>query len=70
MAQPATADDNFTFLAVLIMLLVDTILYLLIAWYFEAVYPGEYGIPKPLYFPFTVRELPCDLTYIYSETCL
>eukprot|EP00057_Strongylocentrotus_purpuratus_P033371 XP_791165.4 PREDICTED: ATP-binding cassette sub-family A member 3 [Strongylocentrotus purpuratus] len=53
MAQPATADDNFTFLAVLIMLLVDTILYLLIAWYFEAVYPGEYGIPKPLYFPFT-----------------
>ncbi|XP_063961818.1 phospholipid-transporting ATPase ABCA3-like [Lytechinus pictus] len=53
MARPATADDNFTFLAVLIMLLVDTILYLLIAWYFEAIYPGEYGIPKPLYFPFT-----------------
>lgn len=50
---PATADDNFTFLAVLIMLLVDTVIYLLIAWYFEAVFPGEYGIPKPFYFPFT-----------------
>ncbi|XP_071508675.1 phospholipid-transporting ATPase ABCA3-like [Diadema antillarum] len=53
MSHPATPDDNFTFLAVLIMLVVDTVLYLLIAWYFEAIYPGEYGIPKPLYFPFT-----------------
>ena len=34
----------------LIMLIVDTILYLLIAAYFDAVFPGEYGEAKhPLF---------------------
>ncbi|XP_077864744.1 phospholipid-transporting ATPase ABCA3-like [Saccoglossus kowalevskii] len=36
-----------------IMFVVDTILYGLIAWYIEAVFPGEFGIPRPFYFPFT-----------------
>ncbi|XP_077983207.1 phospholipid-transporting ATPase ABCA3-like [Glandiceps talaboti] len=35
-----------------IMLCVDILLYGLIAWYIEAVFPGEYGIPRKFYFPF------------------
>ena len=38
------------------MFVVDTVLYLLIAWYVEAVFPGEYGIAQPWYFPVTVRD--------------
>ncbi|KAF0293021.1 ATP-binding cassette sub-family A member 3 [Amphibalanus amphitrite] len=33
------------------MFVVDTVLYLLVAWYVEAVFPGEYGIAQPWYFP-------------------
>lgn len=37
----------------LIMLVVDSCLYTLIALYMEKVYPGQYGIPLKWYFPFT-----------------
>lgn len=37
-----------------IIILVDGILYMLFALYIEAVFPGEYGLPLPWYFPFTV----------------
>ncbi|ROT82467.1 hypothetical protein C7M84_024357 [Penaeus vannamei] len=37
---------------VLIMLAVDTILYLFITWYVDHVSPGKYGVPLPWYFPF------------------
>ncbi|KAL1517917.1 hypothetical protein ABEB36_001617 [Hypothenemus hampei] len=37
----------------MVMLLVDTIIYLLIALYVEAVFPGTYGVPQKWYFPFT-----------------
>ena len=36
-----------------LMLLVDTVLYLLLALYFDAVIPGEYGQHRPPYFIFT-----------------
>ena len=32
------------------MLLVDSVLYGILTWYIEAVFPGEYGVPKPWYF--------------------
>lgn len=32
------------------MLLFDGVLYAALAWYIEAVFPGEYGIPKKFYF--------------------
>lgn len=32
------------------MLLLDSVLYGLVAWYVEAIFPGEYGTPKPWYF--------------------
>jgi hypothetical protein len=36
------------------MLFVDAFLYMIIVWYVEAVFPGEFGIPQPWYFPVTV----------------
>ncbi|XP_078519131.1 phospholipid-transporting ATPase ABCA3 [Lissotriton helveticus] len=48
--KPVSVDDNFTFAHVLGMLLLDSVLYGLVAWYMEAVFPGEYGIPQPWYY--------------------
>ncbi|KAH0631842.1 hypothetical protein JD844_019699 [Phrynosoma platyrhinos] len=48
--KPVSVDDNFTLAHVLGMLLLDSVLYGLVAWYVEAVFPGEYGIPQPWYF--------------------
>ncbi|XP_053220123.1 phospholipid-transporting ATPase ABCA3 [Podarcis raffonei] len=48
--KPVSVDDNFTVAHVLGMLLLDSVLYGLVAWYVEAVFPGEYGIPQPWYF--------------------
>ena len=55
MAQGASVDDDFTMLNVIVMLLIDSALYLVVMWYVEAVFPGEYGIPQPWYFPVLVR---------------
>jgi len=46
-------DDDFSFAYVLGMFIVQSIIYGIITWYVEAVFPGSYGIPKPFYFPFT-----------------
>ena len=39
----------------MLMFLVDIILYLVITWYLDAVFPGSYGVPQKWYFPFQVR---------------
>ena len=46
-----SADDHFTFATVLQMLMVDTVLYMVLTLYLEAIWPSELGIPKPWYFP-------------------
>ncbi|XP_060519226.1 phospholipid-transporting ATPase ABCA3 isoform X2 [Cylas formicarius] len=51
--SPVTPDDDLTLGFLTVMLAVDSVLYLLIALYIEAVFPGEYGVPQPWYFPFT-----------------
>jgi len=51
---PASVDDDFTMANVILMLLLDAVFYALITWYVEAVHPGEYGIPRPFYFPLQV----------------
>ncbi|XP_073229976.1 phospholipid-transporting ATPase ABCA3-like [Porites lutea] len=48
-----TPEDDFSFSMVLGMLIIQSIIYGIIAWYVEAVFPGSYGIPRPFYFPFT-----------------
>ena len=48
--SPVNVDDDFTFGQVLGMLLLDSVLYGLVAWYVEAVLPGQFGVPQPWYF--------------------
>ncbi|XP_036595474.1 ATP-binding cassette sub-family A member 3-like [Trichosurus vulpecula] len=43
-------SEEFGFGEMLIMLLIDSVLYGLVTWYVEAVFPGKYGIPQPWYF--------------------
>ena len=45
-----TVDDDFSMAEVMALLLFDSVLYGLVAWYMEAVFPGEYGVPLPSYF--------------------
>ena len=49
--QGPSIDDNFKLSVVMVMFVVDSFIYALIAWYVEAVFPGEYGVPQPWYFP-------------------
>lgn len=39
-------------LNVFIMLIIDMVLYMLITMYIDRVYPGQYGVPDSLWFPF------------------
>ncbi|KAL3876097.1 hypothetical protein ACJMK2_033975 [Sinanodonta woodiana] len=48
----SSVDDDFTMFHVIIILLIDAVIYGLIAWYVEAVFPGSYGVPQPWYFLF------------------
>uniref|UniRef100_A0AAQ4NYN6 ATP-binding cassette, sub-family A (ABC1), member 4a n=1 Tax=Gasterosteus aculeatus aculeatus TaxID=481459 RepID=A0AAQ4NYN6_GASAC len=47
--------DEFSFLTSICMMGLDTVLYALLAWYLDNVFPGQYGIGRPFYFPL----LPC-----------
>lgn len=53
MFKTVTPDDNLSLAVVMAMLFIDCVIYLLIALYVEAVFPGEYGVGLPWYFPFT-----------------
>ena len=53
-----SVDDDFALLHVIMMLLLDSVIYMLIAWYTEAVHPGEFGVPRPYYFPLMVSCIP------------
>ncbi|GFT89233.1 ATP-binding cassette sub-family A member 3 [Nephila pilipes] len=51
--HPATPDDTLSLSMTFIMFVIDGIICLLLTWYIEAVFPGEYGVPEHWYFPFT-----------------
>ncbi|XP_075878067.1 retinal-specific phospholipid-transporting ATPase ABCA4-like [Nelusetta ayraudi] len=44
--------DTFSFLTSILMMAFDAVLYAVLAWYLDNVFPGEYGIGRPFYFPF------------------
>ncbi|KAF6122839.1 hypothetical protein HJG60_000032 [Phyllostomus discolor] len=48
--SPVNVDDDFSFGQVLGMLLFDSVLYGLVTWYVEAIFPGQFGVPQPWYF--------------------
>lgn len=47
----AQSVGNYSFMLCIQMLLVDTVLYALLAWYLDQVLPTEFGVPLPVYFP-------------------
>ncbi|KAM4548979.1 phospholipid-transporting ATPase ABCA1 isoform 1-T1 [Odontesthes bonariensis] len=44
--------DRYSFTTSIMMLYADAFLYAIAAWYIEAVFPGDYGVPRPWYFIF------------------
>eukprot|EP00056_Hartaetosiga_gracilis_P010708 m.159480 g.159480 ORF g.159480 m.159480 type:complete len:1802 (+) comp13370_c0_seq2:43-5448(+) len=51
--DPISVDDPMSIGTVVFVLFGDSLVYFLLAWYIEGVFPGKYGMPKPWYFPFT-----------------
>ncbi|KAG5261287.1 hypothetical protein AALO_G00302200 [Alosa alosa] len=45
--------DRYSFIVSIAMMLADALIYWVLTWYIENIYPGQYGIAKPFYFPFT-----------------
>uniref|UniRef100_A0A8W4FEP9 ATP binding cassette subfamily A member 15 n=1 Tax=Sus scrofa TaxID=9823 RepID=A0A8W4FEP9_PIG len=62
-----TKLDNFVFAYILGMFLFDAFLYGLVAWYIEAVFPGEYGVSKPWNFFLLVIMAFLFPSYKYFE---
>ncbi|XP_048101265.1 phospholipid-transporting ATPase ABCA3 [Alosa alosa] len=48
--QPVSVDDDFSLAQVMGLLLLDAVLYGMLACYMETVFPGEYGVPRPWYY--------------------
>uniref|UniRef100_A0A8B9LW20 P-type phospholipid transporter n=1 Tax=Astyanax mexicanus TaxID=7994 RepID=A0A8B9LW20_ASTMX len=46
-------EDSYSLTTSISLMLFDALLYAVMTWYIEAVFPGQYGIPRPWYFPFT-----------------
>ncbi|XP_070557065.1 uncharacterized protein [Ptychodera flava] len=51
--------DVLTFDWVCAMMMIDGVIYFIIGWYINNVYPGQYGIPRPFYFPLTASYWNC-----------
>nr|AAI68468.1 Zgc:172302 protein [Danio rerio] len=47
--------DTYSFNTSIMMLYADALIYALATWYIEAVFPGQYGIPRPWYFIFQLN---------------
>uniref|UniRef100_A0A4W6FFI7 ATP binding cassette subfamily A member 4 n=1 Tax=Lates calcarifer TaxID=8187 RepID=A0A4W6FFI7_LATCA len=44
--------DTYSFLTSILMMMFDAVLYAVLAWYLDNVFPGQYGIGRPFYFLF------------------
>uniref|UniRef100_A0A3Q1EF74 P-type phospholipid transporter n=1 Tax=Acanthochromis polyacanthus TaxID=80966 RepID=A0A3Q1EF74_9TELE len=44
--------DTYSFLTSILMMMFDAVLYGVLAWYLDNVFPGQFGIGRPFYFPF------------------
>ncbi|GFS11819.1 ATP-binding cassette sub-family A member 3 [Elysia marginata] len=55
--KPGVVDDNLSLLECMLLLLFDSLIHCIIAWYLDNVRPGEFGVPKPFYFPFTPQKI-------------
>lgn len=50
-ASPFSKRDGFSMNNICLIMLLDSIIYMLLTWYIEGIAPGEYGIPRKWYFP-------------------
>lgn len=50
-ATPFSNNTGFTMNFICLLMLMDAAIYLILTWYIEAVFPGEFGIPQRWYFP-------------------
>ena len=66
----ATEDDHLSFLAIMVFMLFDGLLYYVLAWYIEEVHPGKYGVAKPWYFPlmpsYWCRQIPTGTIWYHK----
>ncbi|XP_075994449.1 phospholipid-transporting ATPase ABCA1b isoform X2 [Genypterus blacodes] len=46
-------EDDYSLRTAIVIMYFDSFLYGVLTWYIEAVFPGQYGIPRPWYFPFS-----------------
>lgn len=53
--RPVSVDDNFNLGYVWMMLIVDTVIYMLIALYVEKIFPGDFGVAEKWNFPFSKK---------------
>ena len=53
-ADPVNVDDELTMLNLWFVMLIDVMIFMVIVWYVENIKPGDFGVPLPWYFPFTV----------------
>ena len=67
--QPLNEDNNFSMADIYIMLSVDIVVHSLIFWYMDALLPGDFGMPKPVYFPFTVVYFSFFCIISLCRTC-
>ncbi len=51
-AIPPIEDDHLSFLSLTLIMALDSVIYFVLTWYIEGVFPGRYGVSKPWYFPF------------------
>ncbi|VEL10301.1 unnamed protein product [Protopolystoma xenopodis] len=66
-------EDIFPLGSCLLLIWIDILIYSLLTWYIEAVFPGKYGIAQPFYFPFRKSywfglQGPEDLSISSSST--
>nr|XP_015839324.1 PREDICTED: ATP-binding cassette sub-family A member 2-like isoform X2 [Tribolium castaneum] len=69
--QSSWLENKASLGVIFVILILDTVLYMVIALYLEAVIPGEFGVPRPWYFPFTrtfwCKSLPEKTTEEFSQ---
>ncbi|KAL7744177.1 hypothetical protein ACLKA6_009151 [Drosophila palustris] len=58
MFTPVSIDDELTVGYTMLMMLIGSGIYMCICLYVEQVFPGDFGVPRKWYFPFT-REFWC-----------
>ena len=60
-------EDSFSLAHCIGMMMIDIVIYFVITWYVEAVFPGQFGVPKPWYFCFT-KSYWCGRMYSTENT--